>query len=165
MTQIQNNAIRDSQIENTQYVISNGSKQICIADKRELLAFLRYAWDIVKKYNNGIGEDNFNISEPSEVKCIQDFIEQELLEFNIASCATNILVSFQEFYEPESLEIEELRSNVSLLKISAEGPLNWECFYFTNENAEKLRNEILRLNIKQDKKSLVTILEKEFEEE
>lgn len=52
-----------------------------------------------EKYNNGVGYDNFKTSDEREIWCIKNFIEKELLGFEVKSAST-VTISFQEFFAP-----------------------------------------------------------------
>ncbi len=151
-------AIEKSRVADIQYVLKKNTDTACISDKKQLLTLLKDGWDIVGKYNNGAGYDNYKTTDEKEISCIKSFIEKELLGFEIKSAST-VTISFQEFFEPVTCESEDLRAFIVFHHI-VNGKFEHEGFRFNGENAKKVRDVVLGLNMKQDKATVIDLLEK-----
>lgn len=158
MMQIHIDAIQKSRVADVQYVLKKSLDMVCVSDEKQLLEYLKDGWEIAGKYNNGAGDDNYKTTDEKEIWCIKNFIEKELLGFEIKSAST-VTVSFQEFFEPITCKPEEIRAFITFYNV-IDGKLEHEDFRFYDDNAKRIRDIIFGLNMKQDKATVIDLIEK-----
>ena len=163
MIQIHIDAIEKSRVADIQYVLRKSLDMVCISDEKQLLEYLKDGWEITAKYNNGVGYDNFKTTDEKEIWCIKNFIEKELLGFEVKSAST-VTVSFQEFFEPITCKSEEVRAFITFYN-AIDGKLEHEDFRFYGDNAKRVRDIIFGLNMKQDKVTVIDFIEKKMKME
>lgn len=163
MIQIHVNAIEKSRVADIQYVLRKSLDMACVSDEKELFEYLKDGWDIAGKYNNGVGYDNYRTTEEKEIFCVKNFIEKELLGFEIKSAST-VTISFQEFFEPITCKSEEVRCFVAFYN-TVDGKLEHENFCFYGENAKRIKDLIFGLNMKPDKATVIDLIKKKMASE
>lgn len=170
MMQIHIDAIQKSRVAETQYVLSKSLDMVCISNEKQLLEYLKDGWEIVGKYHNGVGEYNYKVSSKNDVDfnifvidSIKGFIEKELLGFEIKP-ATAVTISFQEFFAPVTCQSEEVRAFITFYN-TVDGKLEHEDFRFNTENAKRIRDIISVLHMKQDKATVIDLIEKKMKME
>lgn len=160
MIQIHIDAIEKSRVADIQYVLRKSLDMVCISDEKQLLEYLKGGWEIAAKYNNGVGYDNFKTTDEKEIWCIKNFIEKELLGFEVRSAST-VTVSFQEFFEPITCKSEEVRAFITFYN-AIDGKLEHEDFRFYGDNAKRVRDIVFGLNMKQNKVTVIDLIEKKM---
>lgn len=160
MMQIHIDAIQKSRVADIQYVLRKSLDMVCVSDEKQLLEYLKDGWEIAGKYNNGAGYDNFKTTDEKEIWCIKNFIEKELLGFEVKSAST-VTVSFQEFFAPITCKSEEVRVFITFYNV-IDGKLEHEDFRFYGDNAKRVRDIIFCLNMKQDKATVIDLIEKKM---
>ena len=163
MMQIHIDAIQKSRVADIQYVLSKSLDMACVSDEKQLLAYLKDGWEIAGKYNKGAGYDTFKTTDEKEIWCIKNFIEKELLGFEVKSAST-VTVSFQEFFAPITCQSEEVRAFITFYNV-IDGKLEHEDFRFYGDNAKRVRDIIFGLNMKQDKATVIDLIEKKMKME
>lgn len=162
MMQIHIDAIRKSEVTETQYVLQKSLDMICVSDKKELLTYLKDGWEIVGKYHNGVGDDNYKTNSEIEIASIKSLIE-EFFGFKI-NPVTSVSISFREHFEPITYETQELKAYITFFRI-VDGELDHENLHFNTENAKRIRDLIFILNMKQDKETVINFIEKQMKME
>lgn len=160
MMQIHIDAIQKSRVAEVQYVLSKSLDMAYISDEKRLLKYLKDGWEIAGKYNNGVGYDNYKTTDEREIFCIKNFIEKELLGFEIKP-ASAITVSFQEFFAPITCKSEEIRGFITFYN-TVNRKLEHENFRFYGDNAKRIKDLIFGLNMKQDKAAVIDLIEKKM---
>lgn len=163
MMQIHIDAIQKSRVADIQYVLRKSLDMACVSDEKQLLEHLKDGWEIAGKYNNGTGYDNFKTTDEKEIWCIKNFIEKELLGFEVKSAST-VTVSFQEFFAPITCKSEEVRAFITFYNV-IDGKLEHEDFRFYGDNIKRVRDIIFGLNMKQDKATVIDLIEKKMKME
>ena len=163
MMQTHIDAIQKSRVADIQYVLRKSLDMVCVSDEKQLLEYLKDGWEIAGKYNNGARYDNFKTTNEREISCIKNFIEKELLGFEIKSAST-VTISFQEFFEPITCKSEEVRAFITFYN-TIDGKLEHEDFRFNAENAKRIRDIISVLHMKQDKTTVIDLIEKKMKME
>ena len=158
--QIHIDAIQKSRVEDVQYVLRKSLDMACVSDEKQLLEYLKDGWEIAGKYNNGTGYDNFKTTDKKEIWCIKNFIEKELLGFEVKSAST-VTVSLQEFFAPITCQSEEVRAFITFYN-TVDGKLEHEDFRFYGDNAKRVRDIVFGLNMKQDKATVIDLIEKKM---
>lgn len=160
MMQIHIDAIQKSRVAEVQYVLRKSLDMACVSDEKQLLEYLKDGWEIAGKYNNGTGYDNFKTTDEKEIWCIKNFIEKELLGFEVKAAST-VTVSFQEFFAPITCQSEEVRAFITFYN-TVDGKLEHEDFRFYGDNAKRVRDIVFGLNMKQDKATVIDLIEKKM---
>lgn len=160
MMQIHIDAIQKSRVADIQYVLRKSLDMACVSDEKQLLEYLKDGWEITGKYNNGTGYDNYKTTDEKEIQCIKNFIEKELLGFEIKSAST-VTISFQEFFVPITCQSEEVRCFVTFYN-TIDGKLEHEDFRFYGDNAKRIKDIVFGLNMKQDKATVIDLIEKKM---
>lgn len=160
MMQIYVNAIQKSRVADIQYVLSKSLDMACVSDEKKLLEYLKDGWEITGKYNNGTGYDNYKTTDENEIQCIKNFIEKELLGFEIKSAST-VTISFQEFFAPITCQSEEVRCFVTFYN-TVDEKFEHEDFRFYGDNAKRVKDIVFGLNMKQDKATVIDLIEKKM---
>lgn len=160
MMQIYVDAIQKSRVEDIQYVLSKSLDIACVSDEKKLLEYLKDGWEIAGKYNNGTCYEDYKTTDEREIQCIKNFIEKELLGFEIKSAST-VTVSFQEFFAPITCQSEEVRCFVTFYN-TIDGKLEHEDFRFYGDNAKRVKDIVFNLNMKQDKATVIDLIEKKM---
>ena len=160
MMQIHIDAIQKSRVADIQYVLRKSLDMACVSNEKQLLEYLKDGWEIDGKYNNGDGYDDFKTTDEREIYCIKNFIEKELLGFEVKSAST-VTVSFQEFFAPITCESEEVRAFITFYNV-IDGKLEHEDFRFYGDNAKRVRDFVFGLNMKQDKATVIDLIEKKM---
>ena len=162
MMQIHVDAITASRIAETQYVLSKSLDMVRVSDKRKLLDYLKSGWDIVGKYSNGVGSDEYKTSSESEIERVKYFVEKEQgANINPADTAT---VVFHDYYNEVTCESEKLIAYVTFSNYS-NGQRKNERFCYQDEKAIELRDHVWILGMRQDKSTIITLLEKQLKKE
>lgn len=160
MMQIYVDAIQKSRVSDIQYVLSKSLDMACVSDEKKLLEYLKDGWEITGKYNNGTGYENYKTTDEMEIQCIRNFIEKELLGFEIKSAST-VTVSFQEFFAPVTCQSEEVRAFITFYN-TIDGKLEHEDFHFYGDNVKRVKDIIFGLDMKQDKATVIDLIEKKM---
>lgn len=160
MMQIHIDAIQKSRVADVQYVLRKSLDMACVSDEKELLEYLKDGWEIARKYNNGAGYDNYKTTDEKEIWCIKNFIEKELLGFEIKSAST-VTISFQEFFAPVTCQSEEVRAFITFYNV-VDGKLEHEDFRFYGDNAKGVKDIVFGLNMRQDKETVIDLIEKKI---
>lgn len=158
MMQIHIDAIQKSRVADVQYVLSKSLDMACVSDEKKLLEYLKDGWEIAGKYNNGVGYDNYKTTNEKEIWCIKNFVEKELLGFETKSAST-VTVSFQEFFAPITCQSEEVRAFITFYN-TVDG--KYEVFRFYGDNAKRIKDIIFALHMRQDKATVIDLIEKKM---
>lgn len=160
MKQIYIDAIEESKVADIQYVLSKGLDMICVSDEKRLLEYLKDGWEIIVKYNNGVGYYDYKTTDKKQIAIVKGVIEKELFGFEIKSAST-VTISFQEFYEPITYKLEEIRAFVTFFN-TVDGKLEYEDFRFFEDKAKRIKDLIFNLNMKQNKAKVIDLIEKKI---
>lgn len=160
MMQIHMDAIQKSMVAETQYVLRKSLDMACVSDKKELLKFLKDGWEIVGKYHNGVGDYDYKTASKMEIASIKSLIEKEFFGFEI-NPATTVTISFREYFSPITYESEELNVYITFYN-EFDGKLEYEKFHFQTGKAERVRDLLFILNMKQDKATVIHLIEKKM---
>lgn len=160
MMQIHVNAIEKSRVGDIQYVLRKSLDMACVSEEKRLLEYLKDGWEIAGKYNNGVGYDSYRTTDEREIFCIKNFIEKELLGFEIES-ASSVTISFQEFFAPITCKSKEVRGFITFYN-TVDGKLEHENFRFYDDNANRIKDLIFGLNMEQDKATVIDLIEKKM---
>lgn len=157
MMQIYIDAICQSRIGDTQYVLQYGLTMERTSQKDRLLQLLKSGWNIKGKFINGDGYETYTVENDSDIKVLRNFLQNKL-NYNIEEKYNKILLSFQEFYNRDC-KTEGSNVGITLWSVSSG---EHENLRFENEEAEEIRNILkLHLNISQDRDMLINLLERE----
>lgn len=151
MMQIFIDAIEKSRSGNTQYVLQKSLEMVRVSDKDKLLSYLQDGWEIAGKFNYGVSLDVFVIKDCKAISCISNFIENEDIGVKIEPYA---YISIKESFDNVFCKRKNIKCFVSFVWYE-KGNLRRRNLYFTNENAEKIRDFIYILGIKRDKESII----------
>ena len=163
MMQIHVDAIKASLRGKTQYVLSKSLDMVRVSDLETLLDYLKSGWDIVEKYHNGDGEENYKTTSESEIDRIKYVIEN-LTGFEIKP-ATTVTVSFTEYFEDVTCKPEKLVAEAIFFNIVDE-KLEHENYRFEDDEAKKIRDVMVHiLGMRQDKSAIISLLEKQLKKE
>ena len=162
MMSIHAHAIEKSRVDDKiQYVLRKSLDMVCVSDEDTLLAHLKDGWDIVGRYNNGVGEDAYKTTSESEIAVIKSFIEKELLGFEIKPAST-VTVSFQEFFAPKSCTSEGLNVDIGFFN-NIDGKFEHECFRFEEDKARGVKRLLTVLGMQQYKEAVIHLIERRRE--
>lgn len=70
---------------------------------------------------------------------------------------------FRNFFEPITCKSEEVRAFITFYN-AIDGKLEHENFHFYGDNAKRVRDIIFGLNMKQDKATVIDLIEKKWQE-
>jgi len=146
------------------YVLFNSLHIVYVYDKSELLAFLKDGYNILACFNNGVEESTWNVTDTPVVPGICKILKHDIL----SKKPTSVIVNEQKFYDDDY----ELNCRYMYIDIFYSDGTS-ETFHVTEKNtqsplfpegqrkAEDIHGYIMHFNIKQDKESIIKLLERQ----
>lgn len=160
MMQVYINAMECSKgFNKTQYVIAKGLDIFYCSYGKELLSYLKDGYEIKDKFNNGISERKWRVDDPNIIDCI----------LKIAGCNLEydfLYINTQEFYEHNVSETVYMyfdvwnKNHPTTVYITLKSIYDPE-YIKGQKNARSILDMLFIWNVKQDKDSIIDLLEKE----
>lgn len=154
--QIYADAMSASRVGDIQYVLQNSLQMERTCNKERVLELLESGWNITGKFNNGAGYENYKIENETHIDILINFLNNK---FECPTSKTKIIIlSFQEFY---NYDYQSEGMNVDITFWNEQ--MQHDNLRLDGERAKDIRDFlVLHLFVKQDKDSLIDLLEKEL---
>lgn len=161
MMQVYINAMENSKgFNKIQYVVAKGLDILCCSYGKRLLNYLKDGYEIKDKFHNGISECSWRLDDPNIIDCVM----------KIANCQLDydfLYIHTQEFYKQNISETVYMyfdvwnKNHPTTVYVTPKSVYDPE-YEKGQENARKILDMLFIWNVKQDKESVIELLEKEL---
>lgn len=161
MMQVYVNAMENSKgFHKTQYVVEKGLDVFCCSYGKELLSYLKDGYEIKDKFHNGISERSWRVDDPNIIDCVMKIAECHL-DYDF------LYIHTQEYYKnniPETIYMYFdvwKKNHPTTIYITPKSVYDPE-YKKGQETARLILDMLFIWNVKQDKESVMNLLEKEL---